>query len=62
MLEEFNRDDRRLVAAHDIDQIDQQVRFFGEDAGEDIVVPWIEQIEGGGDLGHARRLQGVESS
>ena len=40
---QFDLGDRWLVAAHDVDQVDQQLRLFGEDAEEDVVVLGIEQ-------------------
>jgi hypothetical protein len=37
-VDKLDFDDRRFVATHDVDQVDQQFRFFGEDAEEDVIV------------------------
>lgn len=41
-VEEFDLGDRGFVAAQDVDQVDQQIRFFGEDTEEDVVVFGVE--------------------
>jgi hypothetical protein len=60
-VEQTDLDNRRLLAAHYIDQVDQQRWLLGEDAGEDLVVLGVEQV-GGEDLWHAGGSGGMRTN